>query len=194
VIRLDRRGLRPAKVSRSELEPCAFVLVTPSEAREPCEKSGLCRLVLALLRMKDCLFSCIDRTSAMLSLGAINRMLFRFPALSIDMFGIDPPVNVDLVGGRGKSDGLVDSTLVPLVLRDAQLLRSNVADKPWLLALLFRRSALRELCRGARKSSLPLIPSPTPSSDSSLRLLARSLSSARLLGDICESCLDILAI
>lgn len=128
-MRFERLGLGPANVSMSTIELCPLARL-PSEARDPCEKSGLCKLVLALLRMNDCLFSCILRPSAMLSLLTTILILLRLPVSATDVFAMDRPVNVDLVGGRGKSDGLVDSTLVPLVLKDAQLLRSMVADSP----------------------------------------------------------------
>ena len=91
-------------------------------------------LVLARFLMKDLLFSSIDRLSAMLSLLATSLILLRFSASAKDRVGIDlDRVHVDLVGGLGKSEGLVDSTLVPLVLIVAWLLRAIAVDGTRLL-------------------------------------------------------------
>ena len=87
--------------------------------------------MLALFRMKDCRFSCMDLLSATLSLRSTRRILFRFSdAVSP---GIDLEPNVDRVPGLGKSDARVDNKLVPLVLADAILLPSTTVDIPILL-------------------------------------------------------------
>lgn len=142
-------------------DDCSFCLLF-TEAREPCANKGLAQLVLARLRMNDCLFSCSDRSSGMLSLLPTSLILPRFSASVRESVGTDLiPPKVERVGGRGKSDGFVDRTLVPLVLKDATLLPSGRVECPRLLNAFLCPLAPRELCLGNILTPPVSIPKPT---------------------------------
>ena len=130
LIRLDRRAL-PAEQPAVDVWPFRSPM---DGAREPWANSGLWMLVLARLRMKDMRFSSMGRLSAMLSLRLTSLMLLRLSASVKDKVGIDcDKACTDLVGGLGKSEGLVDNTLVPLVLIVAWLLRASDIEGTRLL-------------------------------------------------------------
>lgn len=100
-----------------------------------------------------------------------------------------------LEGGRGNSEGnvvCVDKTLVPLVVNDDILLVSLVVDRPRLF--------LCPLCLGPRLEDEclaipPAVVLPMAVLVPALSLfLSRRRCNARLLGEVSDSCLDILAI
>lgn len=177
----------------SDVELCPLPRWVPIVA----DQRGLLKVVLARLRMNDCRFSCILRSSLALSsivrslllalsLRGTRRTLFRL--LSAPTRNVLDSTNDSCVGGRGKSEGRVLSILVPRVVTEPQLLLSIVASNPILLA--FRRLSARW---GLRLALLILMPRPASSSDCGLPRLARSLRKAPLLGDISDNCLDTLA-
>lgn len=163
-MRLDFRELAPDTTSMSDVELCPLPRWVPIVA----DHSGLLSVVLARLRMNDCRFSCMLRSSLVLSsivrslllvlsLRGTRRTLFRL--LSAPTRNDLDSTNDSCVGGRGKSEGRVLSMLVPRVVNEPQLLLSIVASNPILLA--FRRLSARWGLRFA-----PLIPIPRPTSSS----------------------------
>jgi hypothetical protein len=139
--------------STSVVEPWPLRLWGPSEA----EKSGLLKVVLARFLINDIRFSSKERSSLMLSLRATMRRLFRFSVPA--SINLEPATEV-CVGGRGKSEGRMLSTLVASVANEPQLLLSIVASRPRLRT--FRRLSGR---RGLRLAPSRPIPNSTSSSD-----------------------------
>jgi len=115
---LPHRECRTLPADETAVELCPSRLWF-EDTLAPCEKSGLCKLVLARLRMNDCRFSASGLSSFVESLRSTSRILLLLSASVMKRVGIDFDfAKVDCVGGRGKSDGLVESTLVPLVLNE----------------------------------------------------------------------------
>jgi hypothetical protein len=168
-MRFDFRELAPETTSMSDVELCPLARWVPMVA----DQRGLLRVVLARLRMNDCRFSCMLRSS--LALSSIVRSLLLALALALSLRGtrrtlfrlLSAPTrnvldstNDSCVGGRGKSEGRVLSMLVPRVVTEPQLLLSIVASNPILLA--FRRLPARW---GLRVELLIPMPRPASSSD-----------------------------
>jgi hypothetical protein len=123
LMRCDFRELAPETTSMSDVELCPLPRWVPMVA----DQRGLLRVVLARLRMNDCRFSCMLRSSLALSsivrslllalsLRGTRRTLFRL--LSAPTRNVLDSTNDSCVGGRGKSEGRVLSILVPRVVTE----------------------------------------------------------------------------